>query len=193
MLVFLMLYINLCSNDSNLDGDVYFKEGDYSAALDHYNEFLMLNPHHTKTLYNRGRCYEELGFSDKAAEDYDEVLDRDPDNVKALVSLSKFYYNNENFEATINLCTSAIMIDQENYLAHFYKARACHKIGDIPDALESYGAVIGLRPDFGFAYFQRASLLISMGLAPFGCYDLQIADSLHVDGAREAYMEFCQQ
>lgn len=192
MLVFIVFYVNLCSNDSNLDGDVYFNNSDYAAALEHYNEFLMLNPHHVKTLYNRGRCYEELGFADKAAEDYDEVLDREPDNVKALVSLSKYYYNNGNFEATINLCESAIMLDQENYLAHFYKARACHKIGDILDALDSYNAVLGIKPDFGFAYFQRASLFISMGLSPFGCYDLQIADSLHVDGAREAYLQFCR-
>ena len=192
LLVFVFIYARLCTNDSNLDGDAYFTQGEYQAALECYNEYLMLHPNHIKTLYNRGRCFDELGDSEKAAVDYEAVLDLDPNNIKALVSLSQFYFKKENYNATINLTSGAIMLDSGNYLAHYYKARACHRILDIPDALESYNAAIDLNPDFGLAYLQRGSLLISLGWPPFGCHDLQVAASLNVEGAEEALQKYCR-
>lgn len=192
MLIFVFIYVRLCSNDSNLDGDVYFEQGEYTKALECYEEYLMLYPHHIKTIYNRGRCYDELGDRYRASIDYEAVLDRDRDNIKALVSLSQYYYHLENYEAAANLSGHATLLDEENYLAHYHKARACHKIGDVPDAIESYNAVIDLKPDFGFAYYQRASLLISIGLRPFGCYDLQVAANLNVEGAHEAIVKYCR-
>jgi len=191
-ILFIIVYFRMCTNESDITGNTYFEQGNYKIALKHYNEYLNLQPHDINTLYNRGRCFDELGYPEKAAKDYEEVLDRDPNNVKALVSLSQYYYNKKDFNVTINLCTNATQIDKENYLAHYYKARACHKIGDVPDAVESYNAVIDLNPEFGFAYFQRSSLLISIGLKPFGCYDLAVADSLNVLGAHEAFIKYCR-
>ncbi|UCE92996.1 MAG: tetratricopeptide repeat protein, partial [Flavobacteriaceae bacterium] len=180
MLLFLIIYVRLCSNDSNIDGDAHFNNGQYAEALESYNEYLMLHPHHIKTLYNRGRCYDELSQHHKAFVDYEAVLSRDPDNVKALVSLSKFYYRTENYEAAANLSSRAAMVEEDNYLAHYHKARACHKLGWVGDALDAYNETIELNPDFGFAYFQRSSILISIGLHPFGCYDLKVAANLNV-------------
>lgn len=192
ILIFSFLYIRMCTNDSNLDGDKLFERGDFNAALDCYNQYLMLHPHHIKTLYNRGRCYDALGFAYKASKDYEEVLDRDSDNVKALISLSKYYYGLENFESAVNLSSYATNIDDENYLAYYHKARACHKLGLISDALDAYNKTIDLNPEFGFSYFQRSSILISLGLHPFGCHDLQVAACLNVEGAAEALEKFCK-
>jgi len=192
MLIFLIIYIRLCTNDSNVDGNYYFDQGNYQKALKLYDEYLELYPHDVKTLYNRGRCYEELGFPSRAAEEYKQVLDRDPGNIKALLSLSQYYYNSGKYPSAINLCQAAINIEKDNYLAHYFKARAHHKNGDFNEALEEYNNVIDINPDFGFAYFQRSSLMLSIGLKPYGCYDLQTADSLHVEGAHEAYLKYCR-
>ncbi|MCG8308303.1 MAG: tetratricopeptide repeat protein [Cytophagales bacterium] len=191
ILIFFVLYIRMCTNDSNLDGDAYFTRGEFAKALECYDEYLMFHPHHIKTLYNRGRCYDELGQHFKASVDYEQVLDRDPDNVNALVSLSKYYYRLENFEAAANLSTHAAMIDHGNFLAHYHKARACHKMGLVTDALDAYNQTISLNPDFGFAYFQRSSILISLGLHPLGCRDLQTAHALKVAGAYEVMIKYC--
>ncbi|MCK5208354.1 MAG: tetratricopeptide repeat protein [Cyclobacteriaceae bacterium] len=191
-LVFLFFYMRLCNNDSGNEGIKYFDIGEYSTALDHYNEYLMLYPHHIETLYNRGRCFEVLGYPDKAAKDYEQVLDKDPNHIMALLSLSQYYYKESKYESAVNLCKYATIIDEQNYLAHYYKARAHHKIGDILEALAEYNSVIDINPDFGFAYFHRSSLMLSIGLQPFGCYDLKIADSLNVKGAREALLKYCR-
>ena len=190
--VFFIIYFRMCTSESDIIGNKNFQQGNFQTALKYYNDYLNLNPHDIKTLYNRGRCYDALGFTEKAALDYEAVLDRDPDNVKALLSFSQYYYNRQKYKAAINLCNSATMIDKENYLAHYYKARALHKYGDVLRALDAYNTVIELNPDYGFAYFQRSSLMISIGLRPYGCYDLQVADSLHVEGARAAYLKYCR-
>jgi hypothetical protein len=51
--------------------------------------------------------------------------------------------------------------------------------------------VIELNPEYGYAYFHRSSVMISIGLQPMGCNDLQAAVSLNVDGAREALKKYC--
>lgn len=192
IVIFLIMYIRLCTNDSNMVGNEYFELGNYQKALNLYNEYLELYPHDIKTLYNRGRCFEELGHPSRAAEDFEKVLDREPDNVKALLSLSQYYYNEGKYQSAVNLCAAVTMIEKENYLAHYFKARAHHKNGDVREAIEEYNTVVDLNPDFGFAYFHRSSIWLSIGLQPFGCYDLQTADSLRVKGAREAFYKYCR-
>jgi tetratricopeptide (TPR) repeat protein len=120
------------------------------------------------------------------------VLDKEPDNVKALLSLSQYYYKEGKYQSAVNLSAAATMIEKDNYLAHYFKARAHHKNGDIIAALEEYNIVVDLNPDFGFAYFHRSSLWLSIGLRPYGCYDLVTADSLQVKGAREAFNKYCR-
>lgn len=192
ILLILLIYFRLCTNDSGNEGIKYFNKGDYQTALKYYNEYLNLHPHDISTLYNRGRCFEELGDSLKAAEDYLHVLDREPDNIKALLSLSRYYYNHRQYDVAINLCKSATMIDQQNYLAHYLKARAHHKNGDFLMAIEEYNAVVDLNPDYGDVYLHRGNLYLLYGWRPFGCYDLQTADCLQVKGAKEALLKYCR-
>lgn len=189
--VFTIIYLRMCTSESDIIGNKYFKQGNFQTALKYYNDYLNLDPHDIKTLYNRGRCFDALGLTEKAELDYEAVLDRDPENVKALLSLSQHYYTQQKYKIAIDMCTSATRIDKENYLAHYYRARALHKYGDVLRALDAYNTVIDLNPDYGFAYFQRSSLMISIGLRPYGCYDLQVADSLNVKGAHAAYLKYC--
>jgi len=182
----------MCTNESNITGSLYFEQGKYKTALKYYNEYLELHPHDISTLYNRGRCFEALSNPEKAARDYEQVLDRDPVNIRALLSLSQYYYNKQQYKSAINLCASATMIDKDNYLAHYYLARAHHKYGDILRAIESYNSVIDLNPEYGFAYFQRSSLMLSIGFRPLACWDLKKADSLNVKGAHEQLMKWCR-
>jgi tetratricopeptide (TPR) repeat protein len=69
--------------------------------------------------------------------------------------------------------------------------RTLHKIGDLSDALDCYNMAIDLNPDFGFAYFHRSSGMLSFRFRPFGCYDLQTAALLNVEGAKEAREKYC--
>ncbi len=191
IIVFIILYIRLCANTSDLKGNKYFEQGNIEAAIESYNEYLMLYPNDIETLYNRGRCFELQGNIPRAKEDYNKVLDLDSENVKALLSLSQLYYNEGNYRLSISICKNVIQIDDQNYLAHYFLARSYHKDHDQLHALNSYNTTIDLNPDFGFAYFQRSSLMFSIGLDPCGCYDLKMADTLKVEGALKALKKYC--
>lgn len=192
LILILIFFIRNCSNNSAKVGNEYFESGNYNIALEHYNEYLQLNPRDIKTIYNRGRCYEAIGKYKLAIHDFKQVLDIEKHNIGAVISLAQCYYKEEKYEWAANLCDQAVMLDDQNHLAHYYKGRAYHKMGDFMNAIDGYNASIGINPDFGFAYFQRSSLFLSIGLRPFGCHDLKIADSLNVIGANEAILKYCR-
>lgn len=192
MILMTFLYLRLCYNKSDIQGIEYFESGKYEEAMEQYNAYLLLHPQDHETLYNRGRCFEVLGQPGKAIKDYGQVLELDPGNFKTLLSLSQIYYQKGNYDLTINLCANAIMVNKDDYLAHYYKARAHHKNRDVTKALEEYNLTVDLNPDFGFAYFQRSSILLSLGFRPFACYDLETAEILNVKGAREARLKYCR-
>lgn len=189
---FAFMYLRMCTNDSNLEGNKFFEAEEFAEALKHYNEYLLLYPDNVKTLYNRGRCLEVLGKTEESVRDYERVLKLDPDNFKAILSLSQYHYNKEDYEAALLFCSYAVNLDEESALAHYYKARAHHKLGQFNDALDEYNKVIDLDPEYGFAYFQRSSLMFSIGVYAYGCYDLRMADSLNVEGANQALKKFCR-
>jgi tetratricopeptide (TPR) repeat protein len=191
MVIFTLIYLSKCNSDSNLDGIDHFNAGDYEAALKSYSEFLMLYPDDIKTRYNRARCFEALGDDVNAEIDYNEVLEREPYHINALLGLSQIYYRKNDFQTSINLTERVVMIDEQNFLAHYYSGRAYHKVGYWLHALKCYNRVIELNPEYGYAYFHRSSVMISIGLQPMGCNDLQAAVSLNVDGAREALKKYC--
>jgi tetratricopeptide (TPR) repeat protein len=59
-----------CHDENSLLGDAYYESGKYHEAIEAYDEFLKLKPRHVKTIYNRGRCYQELGEYEKAMADF---------------------------------------------------------------------------------------------------------------------------
>ncbi len=190
--IIVLIYIRNCTNDSTNDGNVFFEQKEYEKAIELYDEYLTLHPRHVTTWYNRGRCYEAMENYAFAIHDYEKALDIDPHHIKSILSLAQCYYKEEKYNMAAGLCDQAVSLDKQSYLANYYKGRAYHKQGDFFHAFEGYKEAIRLKPDFGFAYFQRASLFLSVRLRSFGCEDLKIADSLHVAGAHEALLEYCR-
>ena len=151
----------------------------------------MLHDNDVKSYYNRGKCFEKLDLTEKAIEDYKRVLDFDPDHVKALLSCAQLLYKNQAAEEAVYFTEHAVLVDKNNYLAHYYNGRAHHKLGDVGNALESYNHAISLNPEFGHSYFHRSSIFLSIGLLPFGCEDLRKAESYAVPGAGKAFSSHC--
>ncbi len=100
-----------CTNENAIEGDRYFAEGEYSQAVKAYTEYIKLNPTSVKSLYNRGRAYEELGQYDKAFSDWSQVMELDKKNTNALLSLSTHYYRNERYDQAAYQADQAIEIN----------------------------------------------------------------------------------
>src|SRR5690606_32288311 len=94
MLAFLMG----CSENESVKADESYKKGNYKEAIELYNEYLGMYPRHVKSIYNRGRSYEQLGEYDKALQDFEKVIELDPKNTQALQSIGLDYYRKKDYE-----------------------------------------------------------------------------------------------
>ena len=58
LIIFLIL--TSCINEESRTADNYYEVDDFTKAIELYNEVIKLKPNDIKSIYRRGRSYEEL-------------------------------------------------------------------------------------------------------------------------------------
>jgi len=181
-----------CSSESSIEGDVYFEKGQFRKAVESYNQYLGANQPTVKTIYNRGRAYEELGELDAALVDFEWVVEKDAKNSNALLSIAKIRYEQQNYEQALLWVAKALELNTNLAQGHFLSARAKHQMGYTKEAMESYGMAIEINRDYGEAYLYRGALKVATGLKRGACEDFVKAKNLRVDGAADALTNYCK-
>lgn len=181
-----------CKDERSDLGDQYFKRGEYNKAIQSYNEYINLYPEHLKSIYNRGRAYEEIGEFDKALEDFRHVLKRDPENVNAILSLANNYYvRQKDYENTIFYVDKALEFDKKNALAYVLKGRANQKLGNTNEALENYNKAIAADREYADAYISRGALRVAVNHKARACNDFKTAKALGSKQANQLINKYC--
>ena len=195
LLVFLTACLGLvsCKNENSQIGDRHFKNGNYEEAIAAYTEYLRLKPRDIKTIYNRGRAYEELGQYEKALTDFRKVIKEDPLNVNGYLSIANDYYHRlKDYENTIFFSDKALKFDENNVLGYTLKGKAHQKLGQLDEALTSYNAAISINKEFPDAYLSRGSLRIYKKQTSKACTDFKLAKSLGAGQADELIKKYCR-
>ena len=190
--LWMLLVLWNCSNEDAIIGDRYFAEGQYQKAIEAYTEYVKLNPTSVKSIYNRGRAYEELGQYDRAFRDWSKVRELDKKNTNALLSLSTHYYRNERYDQAAYQADLAIEINPQLADAHFWKGRALHQQGIFKDALNAYNSAISLNDDNGEFYLYRGVIYVQFKNSSKACGDFRLASNLEVADARDAIDKYCR-
>ncbi len=185
-----LLFIG-CSEMASEEGDEFYQEGDFEQAIRSYTEYLELNPANVKTLYNRGRSYEELELFELAFQDFVSVLEEDGKSLKANLSVGGYYYRKQDYHNAKHYFDQAIKYHKDNAQAYFLRARAYHKVGIKKEAMEGYNQAIILDGDFGEAYLYRGALKSYLKQSQSACEDYQKAKTLNVEKAEAAIKSFC--
>ena len=76
-ILLIAIFLVGCSNGNSVGGDELFEDGKYQEAIKAYSSYLATNPTHIKSLYNRGRSFEETGNTIKATEDFEKIIELD--------------------------------------------------------------------------------------------------------------------
>jgi len=193
LLYFLSLSVLLaCSQQASEEGDVFYQNGDYEQAIRSYSAYLELNPDNIKTLYNRGRAYEELELHELAYKDFLAVLEEDSENLMANLSVGSYYYRKQDYNEATHFYDRAIKYHEQSAKAHFLSARAYHKQGLIDEAMDGYNKAISLDNDYGEAYLYRGALKTYLKKGGSACEDYQMAKALNVEKADAAIESFCE-
>ncbi|MDN3204358.1 tetratricopeptide repeat protein [Algoriphagus sediminis] len=173
-------------------GDKFFAQGKYEEAIKAYTEKLEFSKNDVKVLYNRGRAYEELDNYEMAERDFQNVLDLEPNNFQALLSLSNLNHKEKKYTTALLYANKAADISGAPAMASFMKARAQHQLGDTKEALKSYGQAIQIDKEFGQAYYNRGLLKVATGRIGAACEDFQLALALEYPGSKEAQEKYCR-
>ena len=193
VIFFLLLATGACKDERSDLGDQHFKNGEYKKAIAAYTEYLTLEPTHIKSLYNRGRAYEELGEYEKALADFRKVLKEDPVNANAYLSVTSDYYHRQNdYENTIFYAEKTLKLNENNPAAHTLKGKAYQKLGKLNEAMAAYNAAISVNRDYADAYLSRALLRIHLKQTSRACADLKVAESLGATNASGVLKKYCR-
>lgn len=131
----------------------YEGQKDYTKAIFYYEKAALLVSNETDThlrsqfylriaeLYRRRQQYKEaLGY-------YALILDKDPNNLKALLSAGESCYHLELYPKAKEHLKAYTSLKPDNVKALFLLGEVCEKLGSFEEALESYEEIIENYPE----------------------------------------------
>ncbi|CAK5025063.1 unnamed protein product [Meloidogyne enterolobii] len=102
------------SEEEKTRGNELFKKGDYPGAMKHYNEALKRNPDNHVLYSNRAACYTKLMEFQRAIDDCDTCIKRDPKFVKAYIRKGAALYAMREYSRAQKAYEDAMTIDPNN-------------------------------------------------------------------------------
>jgi len=138
--------------------------GRYDEAVATFTAALELRPGNPSLLYNRGEAYRRAGKLAEARFDLEAVLEIEGESADLLLALGLVAYESEDWALAIERYEASIALSpspeawNDLGVVHFRK-------GDYPRARAAFERAIGLRPDYGEAWFNLHDTLDELGLA----------------------------
>lgn len=144
---------------SNL-GWVYHQQSKYDQAVEHFQEVLRLEP---EDEFYRGFIRDRLGDSKGAIEEYDRVLEKNPQDATAYNNRGYARYELSDRLGAIEDYTQAIRLNPRYALAYHNRGCAYHDLGRYEAAIADYTQALKIDPDYTKAYYSRGLVYTLLG------------------------------
>lgn len=115
-------------------GLFYYNAANYDSALSDFNKALKLNPENIDNLFNLALCHEKLKNTDRAAELFLTLTERDPGHSGAYFNLGNLQFKQRLFDEAIIYYTLAHHYNSSNASILYNRALAYYKIKQIKKA-----------------------------------------------------------
>lgn len=112
--ILLSIFLISCSADP-AEIESLYSQKKYDQAISAINRRLFFHVGEIKMLHIRARCYEELGQTDEAIEDYERILDFDPDYAQAHAGIGKILFDKEYYRQAELSILKAASLDPEDF------------------------------------------------------------------------------
>ena len=187
-----IVFISACGSEVTLEADNLYREGKFREAIAAYNEYIDTKPKDIKSIYNRGRAYEQVGDTESARKDFTRVLDIDIDNLNANLSMGQYWYGKKDFNKAIAFFDKVIEVDGRESMAYLLKGRSLHQKAEFEDAKTNYDLAIDFDKKNAEAYLYRGALKIVLNQKRSACNDLNRALALGAEDAKAPLAKHCK-
>jgi Tfp pilus assembly protein PilF len=124
-------------------------KGQLQEALKAYSRCLEINPAFSEARNNLGSLYQEMGYLDKAEEEFRKALSDPGYQTKELpaYNLARLYFLKEEDEEALALVNNALRFNSRLAMAHNLKGLILQRLNRLTEAIESFNQAVKLVPD----------------------------------------------
>lgn len=141
------------------DGVAFFEEGDYEQAIGMFTKALRLSLGDlAETHLYRGICYAYLEAFDKAMDDFNRALRKNPYLADAYNERGNLYRMNEQYELATGDYDAAIAIEPNHYAAYYNRALTYEKQNMLAQAEDDLSNAIRLHSGIAACYEARGRI-----------------------------------
>ena len=144
-------------------GNVYYRRGDFTAALGHFTRALALKPDYDLALINMANAYRALGRDDDALAGYEHYLRVDPKNAWVHYQAGEIHLDRGALERASEYFQQALAIDPKVAAARVALGAMAITRGDPATAEREIRAALASNPEVRLAHFNLGVLAESQG------------------------------
>ncbi|GAB2500272.1 tetratricopeptide repeat protein [Algoriphagus taiwanensis] len=153
-----------CSADP-AEIEALYQNGQYERAIEAINRRLFLHVNEIKSIHIRARCYEELGKTKEAMEDYQTIISIDPAYAQAHAGIGKILFEKEYYMQAELPILKASSLDPEDFEILYLAGRSQLMVKNWERAENFLKLAQTMDPDFAETYYY-------MGMARAGRGDI---------------------
>ncbi|PKM92613.1 MAG: hypothetical protein CVU80_02450, partial [Elusimicrobia bacterium HGW-Elusimicrobia-4] len=127
-------------------GDERLLRGEYSYAIDYYNEAANLKKKNPSVLLRLGESYRLADMKEEAIESYDKALKYGSKDIRIFIGLGIVYKSKYLYEQAEEFYRKASELEKNNILALTGLADIYSEQGKYPQAIELYEKVLSISP-----------------------------------------------
>jgi clan AA aspartic protease (TIGR02281 family) len=137
---------------------IYFRQGEYTKALNDYNAMIKALPNQPVFYKNRGLCYSKLGEMDKAIADFSEAININENFTQAWNLRADAYADLGNYTSSISDYDKVLELAPMYYIGYQQRGWVKERADDFQGALADYSTAVEIEPEFSYGFLMRGRL-----------------------------------
>ncbi|MDX2240663.1 MAG: tetratricopeptide repeat protein [Leptolyngbyaceae cyanobacterium bins.302] len=179
----------LTASDYCKQGEAFYFEGRYQAALDSYREALRLKSDDPETWINQAITLRQLGQFEDAIASHDKAIELNPDYRRAWYTKGYTLRVYRRYEEAIACFDRAIQLDPQAYRSWDNLGSTYKELGRYEEAIASYDQAIQIQPDYAKAWNHKARCYAVWGKLELALVSLAKSIELNADYRKLALNE----
>ena len=143
--------------------EALYQAGNYEQAISAINRRMFFHVGELKMLHIRARCYEELGKTDEAIKDYEEIIHYDPNYAHAHAGIGKILFEKEYYRQAELPILKAASLEPDDFEILFLAGRVQLMVKNWERAEIFLNQVQQMNPEFAPVYYYTGMARASHG------------------------------